>query len=506
MAEQKKGSTMAEEPDRIMPLHYFDNNTMFLSITMHAIMVYDEVLDAEKLRSSLEKLISRDTWQRLGARLKKGVSIFLIQATHQTHTHKYTYILKIPQNNGPDLVIPHKFTPSRPAISFTHVTHDMPKASHPSARLIPSTKTAPTDRPTVVGNPSDWTTLCCGENPPTTSNDYIGTDRPLTGLRIVSYTDATIVDLHWLHIAADAMGLKAILENWVLVLKGREDEVPSTHGFEEDPLKDLGTKPTEKFELEGKELSRWGTASYALRNGYTIAVGKKENRTICIPQPFLQQLRKTALKELAAEGVKDPFLTDNDLLTAWFSSLAFAHLEPDHDVTIMQAMSMRKALAPDLLPPEHPYISNCHSFTSHLTTPDSASYSLGLLAHSLRKGITLHSTRPQVEAYWHIGRRSAWPLGPMPVFFGTPSMHHIGFSNWKKARVHFVDFAKACKGEEGRERYAPLYPSFVSQVQGGVAYPEGFIITGEDGRGNYWVEGYRPEGLWRYVETGLFFA
>lgn len=304
------------------------------------------------------------------------------------------------------------------------------------------------------------------------------------------------------------MGLKAILENWVLVLKGREDEVPTTQGYEEDPLKDLGTKPTEKFELEGKELSRWGTASYALRNGYTIAVGKKENRTICIPQPFLRKLRKTALKELAAEGVKDPFLTDNDLLTAWFSSLAFAHLEPDHDVTIMQAMSMRKALSSDLLPPEHPYISNCHSFTSHLTTPDSASYSLGLLAHSLRKGINLHSTRPQVEAYWHLGRRAAWPLGPMPVFFGTPRMHHIGFSNWKKARVHFVDFAKACKleGGEGRERYAPLYPSFVSQVQGGVAYPEGFIITGEDGRGNYWVEGYRPEGLWRWVETGLFFA
>lgn len=96
MAEQKKESTMAEEPDRIMPLHYFDNNTMFLSITMHAIMVYDEALDAEKLRSSLEKLISRDTWQRLGARLKKGVSNFPIQATHHPHVYKHTYILTPP--------------------------------------------------------------------------------------------------------------------------------------------------------------------------------------------------------------------------------------------------------------------------------------------------------------------------------------------------------------------------------------------------------------------------
>ena len=63
------------EPDLVTPLHYFDNNTMFTSITMHAIMVYDEVLDSDKLRSSLSQLIGRETWQKLGARLKKGVCL-----------------------------------------------------------------------------------------------------------------------------------------------------------------------------------------------------------------------------------------------------------------------------------------------------------------------------------------------------------------------------------------------------------------------------------------------
>lgn len=74
MADEQK-SAMIAEPDLITPLHYFDNNTMFTSITMHAIMIYDDILDPEKLRSSLSQLIQHATWQKLGARVNKGVSL-----------------------------------------------------------------------------------------------------------------------------------------------------------------------------------------------------------------------------------------------------------------------------------------------------------------------------------------------------------------------------------------------------------------------------------------------
>lgn len=36
--------------------------------------VFDDVLDAEKLRDSLEKLARHDGWNKLGARLRKDVS------------------------------------------------------------------------------------------------------------------------------------------------------------------------------------------------------------------------------------------------------------------------------------------------------------------------------------------------------------------------------------------------------------------------------------------------
>jgi hypothetical protein len=375
----------------------------------------------------------------------------------------------------------------------------MKKEEHPAASRIPSSKSAPSDRPALVGNPEDWTELCCGADSPKTSSNYIGSDRPVTGLRVVSFKDATIVNIHWLHIAADAMSLKAILENWVLVLQGREAEVPPLQGFDDDPLRELGLHPTEKFDLAGSELSKLGTASYALRNGYNIALGKKENRTLFVPAAFVAKLHKTAAQELRDEGITDAFLTDNDVITAWFSRLAFSHLPPEKPVTIMQAMSIRRALEGDLLPPGKPFVSNCLSYTSVLKTKKDVDKSLGLLARDIRQGINKHGSREQIEAYWAMGRANAWPLGPMPVFFGKSNMHHIGYSNWKKVEANLTDFSAACVAK----RDASLYPSFVSQIQGGIAYPDGFIITGKDAQNNYWLEGYRPAGLWTHVEKFL---
>lgn len=327
----------------------------------------------------------------------------------------------------------------------------------------------------------------------------MSSERPITGLRVVSFKDATIVNFHWLHIAADAMALKAIPDNWMLVLRGRESEIPSQYGFDTDPLAELGMHPVEKFDLAGRELSKLGTASYALRNGYSIVIGKKENRTLCIPALFMEKLWKRAREELAARGRKDQFLTDNDIITAWFSRLAFSHLPPDKPVTIMQAMSMRRALERDLLPPGRPFVSNCHSFTSVLRTKKEVDRSLGGLAGDIRQGVNKHGTREQIEAYNSIVRANEWPLGPMPVLFGQANMHHIGYSNWKKTEVNLVDLSTACV----TKRDTPLYPSFVSQVQGGIAYPDGFIITGKDVYGNYWLEGYRPSGLWAHIEKSL---
>lgn len=73
MAIPQQDPVAQAEPDLVFPLHYFDNSAMFTNITMYAIMVFDEVLNSDKLAASLEQLVRRETWQKLGARARKGV-------------------------------------------------------------------------------------------------------------------------------------------------------------------------------------------------------------------------------------------------------------------------------------------------------------------------------------------------------------------------------------------------------------------------------------------------
>ncbi|KKY29544.1 putative lysr family regulatory protein [Diaporthe ampelina] len=162
-------------------------------------------------------------------------------------------------------------------------------------------------------------------------------------------------------------------------------------------------------------------------------------------------------------------------------------------------MSARRALEQDLLPPGRLYVSSCLSFTSVLKTKEGVEQALCLLAGDIRRGINRHGTREQIEAFQGMVRANAWPLGPVLIFFGKSSMHHIGCSNWTKVRTSMTDFLAAAV----TRRDTPLFPSFVSQIQTGIPYPDGFLITGQDSHGNYWLEGYRPGGLWAHIEKLL---
>lgn len=62
--------------DRVVPLHFFEGSLLVQGNNMAASLVFDEVLDPEKLRLSLEGLVKREGWQRLGGRLKKNVGAY----------------------------------------------------------------------------------------------------------------------------------------------------------------------------------------------------------------------------------------------------------------------------------------------------------------------------------------------------------------------------------------------------------------------------------------------
>lgn len=160
------------------------------------------------------------------------------------------------------------------------------------------------------------------------------------GLHVVSFKNSTLVCLHWLHATFDTMAKKALVDSWTLMLQGRDDEVPRPFGSDRDPLSELGKHPSEPHKLAGQQMSMPGLLLYVASNAYDLAIRGKENRVICIPDSFLKGLRAKALKELDAEtqssGGKKPFLSEGDVLVAWFTRLNISHLPPDSNRTVSQ--------------------------------------------------------------------------------------------------------------------------------------------------------------------------
>lgn len=67
----KKKVTPGKVPtDEVIPLHYWDDNEVFRSIIVDFALHFDDVLDPEKIRQALARLMEIGNWKKLGARLR----------------------------------------------------------------------------------------------------------------------------------------------------------------------------------------------------------------------------------------------------------------------------------------------------------------------------------------------------------------------------------------------------------------------------------------------------
>ena len=59
--------------DTIIPLHYWDDLQYTRGICIDLTFRFDDVMDVEKLRISLSRLLEIGDWKKLGARLRMNV-------------------------------------------------------------------------------------------------------------------------------------------------------------------------------------------------------------------------------------------------------------------------------------------------------------------------------------------------------------------------------------------------------------------------------------------------
>ncbi|KAK1993976.1 hypothetical protein LX36DRAFT_714201 [Colletotrichum falcatum] len=457
--------------DHVVPVGYFDDTTLYRTFLIYTMFVFDDALDAPKLRSALERVITRPGWNKLGARIRRN------------------------GRGGLEHHIPATFTPDRPAIAYEHVDFsDTAMEDHPSGSRIPR---PPSDgRPAIVGDPDDLHHLVHGPNTPKGLNDYLYHDRPELGLRIVSFKTSTVIVLYWIHLSFDGGAERHLIEAWMLALQDRDEEIPYPLAPEDYALESLGKSPTEPYLLNDQRLSMPGVAVWLARN---FDFCGKEYRMVCVPAEYLGKLREKAMAELAEGTTETSYLSDSDILIAWATRLMISHLPKDSKklVCIQQANEWRAVLK-DLVPPDRPFLSNCVGTAATLMpAQDILQRPLGYVASKFRRAIIEQSSRSQVEAYAQIMRQD--PRNKAPPFVGTTSMLFLSFTNCLKMNYFGFDISAAAV----KPRDTPLLASYVSVLHGPYKFTNGVIIQGKDAKGNFWLAAYETKGLWDVIERNM---
>ena len=72
MANSSLNMSQSEETaTKVIPLNHYDGSLLMQTMVCHLMMVFDNPLDPEKLRSGLCRLAEKDGWGKIGARLMR---------------------------------------------------------------------------------------------------------------------------------------------------------------------------------------------------------------------------------------------------------------------------------------------------------------------------------------------------------------------------------------------------------------------------------------------------
>ncbi|KAK6001259.1 hypothetical protein QM012_002590 [Aureobasidium pullulans] len=428
---------------------------------------FNAPLDANKLKDSLVQLIDRDGgWRKLGARLRQN------------------------DQKALELHIPTRFDTSQPAVAFQHEIISSSITEHPLASRLPSAS----QKPELVACASDFVPLMRSKDDPASLQDYVHTDRPLLGLRILSFDDATLVTLSFSHLLFDGLGGKTVLDAWSLVLQGRDAEVLELQGVYDDPLATLGTQPEVPYKHESRVMGLPQLILFGVRALIRRVFSKSEVKdyVICVPGSYVQKLKSHALKDIAEASnptAETPFLSDSDVLCAWWSKYIASCISTQATETfvINNLLELRQVLTPELFRPESPYVSNAlMMMPTFVTARQLLTRSLGEMALSIRDTISQLSTKAQVEARFSLDRVWQRRTGH-PALYGDPWMRMIVCTNWIKIKIHQADFSPALLDKKFSNS-SPVCPAY-NQIH---AIIENFdLITAfaisKDADNSYWI-------------------
>jgi len=525
--------------DEILPLHCLDDTAGNRSLLLAWTMRFDDVLDPHRLHFGLARLLHRQGWRKLGGRLRMNVSgprvsnSLTFSPPWRISSGQFGLITDRAQKGGKlEVHVPRVFTQQRPAVGFSHAIHEMRIDEHPLASQLPRN----TPHASTQAGSDHFKPLAMRQGAPSKLKDFLSSDAPQLTLHIVSFHDATLVTLSWLHLTTDGMGIRSLVEAWCQVLAGRDEQVPPFMGFAEDPLdKALGAPlkaepPREPWVLQGTVLAGLGFVLFVIRFLWELVFGPKpESHMLYIPAHTMRALRDRALIDLQSGGALEEttqtergattssfFLSENDVLTAWLTRCVCASRSrtSSRGVTVVSMFEFRSRL-PQVFDPMKAYVTNCMSQVwTLLTLREVAEMPLGHLAARIRATLLEQTSVAQTLAQVRLQTEALKGSGRVPIA-GQPGCWLVTFSNWSKMRFFdVVDFSPAiidCKSTTspfdipGAEEYRRGRPAYLHSIPISHSLPvrNTVNVMGKDATGNYWIMAVLDSAAWSEVEAEL---
>ncbi|KAI9150458.1 Transcriptional regulator calD [Paramyrothecium foliicola] len=481
----------------IIPIHRFDSTPILSDTLIHFMFRFDEVLQPQKLINALEELLNMQGWRKLGARLKRSSSGKL------------------------EYHIPSTFDATQPAVMFSHVAMDVTIENHPVAGKIPRPNGG---IPRVVADADAFDSLMrSGHNPPQGLKDWIKRQLPQLELHVVIFSNASVITITCLHSTMDVMGIgmDGLIGAWMSIMRDERDKIPPLCGINEDLFQNLGEDPSEPYKLEDRFMTKPQVLFWLCRLVLkSLKSVHSEKKVVFVPAAFIKAKRESILRELANASPDEKgqnsatFVSEGDILAAWWSRYATLHLQdqPDRTVTINNAYGLRSPLSGNVLPQDHAYLSNAVGSLFLLTkVGDISSKPLSWLAARFRQCITDMGTREQIEAMMSHFYPKKGPISSYKMV-GDMWMHAVAFTNWTKGRLFQFDAASATASAEsgevsssGSSKKNPVLPSYIGghiRVKH-VTLDNFWIVLGKDADGNYWLSGALSKARWAQIEKEL---
>lgn len=385
-------------------------------------------------------------------------------------------------------------------------THEFERAEHAIASQLGDKNKSNG----ISAVPDQLKSILYSADTPTTLTEFLQADCHCLGLHVVRFTDATLVTINWPHVLFDTMALADILHAWTLMLRGHGDKIQMPSWFDSDPLASLGVSCETPHKLADYRLSLPSLASFGVRSALRFLCSKIEHRMVYIPAWYLQSIRETALRDLKLmePGQAMPFLSDGDVLCAWWARHSVRHLDKHKQhgktVVISNAMSIRPVLVKDILPPGQPFIANSTAIiTTLMKLEDVTDQPLMNAANKVRHSIIKLRSREQVEAYAALQSSSWKRVAPL---FGDHKMHAIMVSNWSKAKLFDMDFSGALfdiAETRLRQSRTRVKPAFIQSHFAGGDFVEVVVVIGKDADGGYWLNCSTNANRWQDIAAAM---